>query len=139
MDPLDSFLAPYLASGEGIGTSYVHAGSNRSPGEFVFAGVYRFNVDPNTGFISKVADLLSSRLRFDSSAIQEGRMFDAESTPSHFLVLESHPLLGRTTEDAVLRRYPGASKIADYLLTGQYTYGLYRAAPVNVTPLGADH
>jgi 4-amino-4-deoxy-L-arabinose transferase-like glycosyltransferase len=72
---------------------------------------------------------LGNALRYDSHAVRELRMFDATGTPTHFLVLAEHPLIGRLAEDEIERRYPGARFVRRYTLTGEYVYDLYERAP----------
>ena len=69
---------------------------------------------------------LESALQFDSSAVRRHAMLDATGNASHFLSLESHPLLGRVPAGGVERALPGTTRIASYSLTGGFVYGLYR-------------
>jgi hypothetical protein len=54
-------------------------------------------------------------------------MFDATGEPTHFLVLEDQPLIGRLPEGEIERRFPQARLVTRYVLTGDYVYGLYES------------
>ena len=75
---------------------------------------------------------LENRLRFDSRAVLEGRMFDATGAAgaTHFIVLLEHPTIGVMPEGEIARRHPGSEELARFRLTGDYTYALYRAPNV---------
>ncbi|MFN8176737.1 MAG: glycosyltransferase family 39 protein [bacterium] len=70
---------------------------------------------------------LGNDLRYDSHAVRELHMFDATGEPSHFLVLEDQPLIGRLPEGEIERRFPHARLVTRYVLTGDYVYGLYES------------
>jgi hypothetical protein len=78
---------------------------------------------------------LESRLRFDSSAVREGRKFDATGATSHFVLMGGHPRIGVLPEGKIERMHPGARRVATYHLTGDYVCHLY-AAPAR--PRDAD-
>jgi hypothetical protein len=77
---------------------------------------------------------LENRLRFDSSALLRGRMFDDEGGATHFLVLRSHPLVGRVAEESLRRRFPESARLATYALSGGFVYDLYRFRPASPRP-----
>jgi len=71
---------------------------------------------------------LESTLRFDSSAVLAGGMFDASGRADYFVALVGHPLIGRMPDGEIERRWPGSVREASFELTGGYRYDLYRAA-----------
>ncbi|HMB71209.1 MAG TPA: hypothetical protein VKU85_18000, partial [bacterium] len=71
---------------------------------------------------------LGSALRFDSSVVLEGGMYDADGGADYFVALTDHPLIGVLPEGEIERRHPGSLKVAVFHLNGGYTYALYRAA-----------
>ena len=71
---------------------------------------------------------LTSDRRFDSTAVRDGRMFDAEGGADYFVVLERHPTIGVRPPAAIETAYPGSERVAVFELTGGYVYALYRAA-----------
>lgn len=71
---------------------------------------------------------LAGRLRFDSAAVLDGRMFDASGEATHFLALGEHPLVGAAAPGAYERRYPGAKHVATYSLGRSGVVYLFRAA-----------
>jgi hypothetical protein len=86
---------------------------------------------------------LESRLRFDSRAVLEGRMFDPSGGATHFIALVEHPMIGELPQGEIERRWPGSTRLATFALTGGYVYGLW-AAPTSseittAAPLTASH
>jgi hypothetical protein len=78
---------------------------------------------------------LDNGLRFDSSALLQGRMFDTGGGATHVILLRSHPLIGLTRDASVRRALPGAVRLASYELSGGFVYDLYRvAAPAGTAP-----
>jgi hypothetical protein len=71
---------------------------------------------------------LGSRLRFDSSAVRGGKMYDADGGADYFVALAGHPRIGVLPPGEIERRHPGSVRVAAFELTGGYTYHLYRAA-----------
>ena len=70
---------------------------------------------------------LGNDLRYDSHAVRELHMFEADGAPTHFIVLEDHPLIGRLPDGEIERRYPHAGFVTRYELTGGYVYDLYES------------
>jgi hypothetical protein len=71
---------------------------------------------------------LDNRLRYDSSAVRAGGMFDAGGGADYFVVLAGHPRIGILPPGEIERRYPGSVRVASFDLTGEYVYDLYRAS-----------
>ena len=71
---------------------------------------------------------LANRLRYDSRAVREGRMYDPSGGSTHFLVLGSHPYVSALGEGEIERRYPGSRRVGTFEITGDYVYHLYKAA-----------
>ncbi|MGQ0720581.1 MAG: hypothetical protein ACT4PE_03280 [Candidatus Eiseniibacteriota bacterium] len=86
-------------------------------------------VDPSAVISPGGTFALENHLRFDSSALLRGRMYDAEGGATHFIALRSHPLVGRVAEEALRRRFPGSTRLATYPLSGGFVYELYRFGP----------